>query len=62
MSTRRRYKSPPIEETVWEFRFLPNVETRASLKYDSRTQFASRLNTELQKSNVFPTSRNPCKQ
>ncbi len=52
MSTRRRYKSPPVEETVREFRFLPNVETRAALKYDSRTQLASRLNTELQKSQV----------
>ena len=45
MSTRRRYKSPPIEEKVWEFRFLPNVESSAALKYDSRTQFASCLNT-----------------
>ena len=44
MSKRRRYKSPPIEESVCEFRFLPSVEAKATLQYDARTQLAYRLN------------------
>ena len=44
MSKWRRYKSPPIEEAVCEFRFLPSVEAKATLQYDARTQLSSRLN------------------
>ena len=44
MSMRRHYKSPPIEEAVCEFRFLPSVEAKATLQYDARTQLAYRLN------------------
>ena len=36
MSKPRRYKSPPVEEAVCEFRFLPSVEAKATPKYYAR--------------------------